>query len=145
MIHRLMQTETLRYWEDEPPAIDPKRVPRRARTRVKKAEKTLRKFGVWPRRKFERTKYVEFDSDSLLRGCVKNIRDVIHRTGCRDVRVLVGPDQFPRLRDEMADHWFSFPVPADTFGGLKIDGCVVQFIPWMRGVLVVPEPDGRAA
>lgn len=142
-----MVADTSRWREDEPPGIDPKRVPRRARTRVKKAEKTLRKFGVWPRRKMERTKFVEFRGGSLLEGILKSRRDIdmIYRGEVR--RLLVGPDAMDPLQAELWEKVGprSFPEKVHLMGpwGRKVFDLDVQYIPWMRGVLLVPDFEAR--
>jgi hypothetical protein len=147
LIHRLMTFETERFWQDEPPAIDPKRVPRRARTRVKLAEKILRKFGVWPRRQIAMRRFVEFSGESLLQGIVKNFNAVnaIYRNEIE--RILVGTDQINRLCGELDEHLVSRPYAFDERvrlmgpDGMRICGVRVQVVPWMRGVLLVPKDE----
>lgn len=111
----------------------------------KLAYKYLTKVGVIVPNMAEQVKYETFtiNKNELLKNLHAQIGDIYQITNSRNNRVLMGYDEFQRMVDSPElnrNHVFAFDMNAsyDSIMGMKI-----EVIPWMSGILVIPNDKGQ--
>lgn len=128
--------------------LEVKRGPERLRPRLTRAVKwLLLRLDAWPvvTERWRAKTWERIDEGNLVNALHKNIESVdsIWRGECS--RVLVGPDVMCELLREIEELQQPFTVPVSFRLGkgseVKLFGLKVQYVPWMRGTLLVPEEE----
>lgn len=104
------------------------------------AYKYLTKVGLIIPNKVEQLKVTHFtiDKNKFLENLRAQLGDIYQITNSRNNRVLMGYDDFRRMVDlpELnRSHLFRFDINGNDD---RIMGMKIEVIPWMTGVLVIP-------
>ena len=104
----------------------------------------LGKLGAYRRDTQTKIEYRTIDADSFITRIAKQRESVFALTNREPRELLIGAQDYAELMHEtMSHHMFSFDATymRGEHGVRTVMGLKVRVIPWMRGVLVVPNDD----
>lgn len=100
---------------------------------------TLRKIGAFAIDETAEIKEYKIDCEKIL-DLIREQRVELCRMGYEPVRVLIGSRNYDDLRYELRgdDNYFHH-VAFSLQSSPTIEGLEIEIVPWMRGVLVMPQ------
>ena len=102
------------------------------------------KLGAYRRDTQTKIEYRTIDADSLITRIAKQRESVFELTNREPRELLIGAQDYAELMHEtVSTHMFSFDAAymQGDHRNRTVMGLRVRVIPWMRGVLVVPNDD----
>lgn len=104
----------------------------------------LGKLGAYRQDTQTKIEYRTIDADSFMVRIAKQHSAVFELLNRRPKELLIGAQDYAELMHETeSHHMFSFDATytRGEHGGRTVMGLKVRVIPWMRGVLVVPNDE----
>ena len=104
----------------------------------------LGRLGAYRRDTQTKIEYRVIDADSFITRIAKQRESVFELTNREPRELLIGAQDYAELMHEtVSTQMFSFDAAymRDERGDRTVMGLRVRVIPWMRGVLVVPNDD----
>lgn len=97
----------------------------------------LRKMGAYRVGESITVKTIQIDSDKFIDQLLRQRKSLFKFFNLDASRLLIGPDDFHSLMGEMQEHYL-FSFNAEYYRNGELFGIKVYVIPWMKGMLVLP-------
>ena len=110
----------------------------------------LGKLGAYSRQAVIKTTTVHINMNDITEAAFKHAEYIHKSTGRAPRYLLVGRPEYDRFMREASDQWMRFAVPMDfnapvVMNGrrapLFFQGMEVLFVPWMEGMVCLPDLD----